>query len=211
MVKLTGPGMALKASGSIAETLTFSELLKRPYLKTYAKPFDPKTDNQLPIRAGMGFLGSSWKTLTLPQRKTWLPEAEALEYAPYHAYVALNMKRWNHWLAPSAEYPATEIGYSPIVEAMTVTPAEFQITVSVQAHLTKIPWAYSIMRAFHVWPDTPLWEWTILNVLANTSDRWTTFVDQPPHPGDFYYRARPFIDTGKWGPWGTIAWTTIPA
>jgi hypothetical protein len=211
MVKLTGPGMAQKASGSIADTLTFSELLKRPYLKTYAKPLDTKTENQLPIRAGMGFLGSTWKTLSLVQRKTWLPQAELLELAPYHAWVKLNMERWRTWRPPSREYPATETGYAAIATAMNVSPSEFQITVNVQAHLTSVPWGYSIIRVYNTWPGTPQWEWTVLNIITNTTDRWTTFVDEPPHPGDWFYRARPFNDLGKWGLWGPIAWTTIPA
>jgi len=109
MVKLKGPGLALDASGTLADEVTFSKYKGRAYLKTKGRPKQPNTEAQLAIRAMMTFLSSSWKTIPEPNKATWLPLATPGKTSPINAYQAYNLMRWRNFKAPTTTWPATEV------------------------------------------------------------------------------------------------------
>lgn len=101
MVKLKGPGQATGASGTLADTLTFSTWKGKAYLKTHAKPKQPRTNNQIAMRAILRFLSEQWKNVPAIEQAKWNTLANAATFSPFNAYQRLNLSRWRSQLSPT--------------------------------------------------------------------------------------------------------------
>ncbi len=198
MVKLKGPSLSTEASGKLANAIIFSASKKRAYLKSHAKPANPRTGPQTSIRAAMKFLSQAWKLLTPKDQATWNELAHQEMAAPYHAFIAYNHARWAEFLAPSKTYPAPEVG-PPIPRPLIVATGG----VGMVNLLNRQQYPYNDWGAFYFRSTNPLMIshhnncvlWMPLQaILINR------YVDTPLEPGTYYYQARNFSVDGLTSP-----------
>jgi len=131
MVKLTGPGLATKASGSLGEELIFSTWKGKAYVKQHRKPTQPRTGKQIGMRVTMAALSSAWKLATAPQHATWNELAAASNISAFNAHTAYNLSRWRDNNTPTRSWPATPT---------TVTRTWTSPTLAVQGRTITIAW-----------------------------------------------------------------------
>lgn len=105
MVKLTGPGLATKATGGLADALIFSSSKGRAYLKTKRKPKQPRTGAQIGMRAMMKFLAPAWSLTPGRDPTTWSDLATEAAISPFNAYLGYNLERWRNADPPTINYP----------------------------------------------------------------------------------------------------------
>lgn len=108
MVKTKGPALSLNATGSIKQLLSFGKTKGRSFLKKSSIPKNPRTGRQVGVRSMMGFLGNSWNNQVAGPGSGWDPIANEEGFAPYHAYVQANARRWNTFQAPGQDFPILE-------------------------------------------------------------------------------------------------------
>jgi hypothetical protein len=95
--------MSLDASGSLADTITFSKWKGRNYVRERVIPSNPKSGGQTGRRAMFTFLTQIWSGLTTGNKATWQPLADELVASPFNAFIRNNMKDWHNFLAPVQE------------------------------------------------------------------------------------------------------------
>lgn len=108
MVKLKGPGMARDASGSLAETVTFSKWKGTSYLKLHQKPKQPNAPKQIAMRAIVNFLSKIWNDLPPGDRTSWTALAAEKKISRLNAAVGFNLERWRGFHYPATQLPADE-------------------------------------------------------------------------------------------------------
>ncbi len=110
MVKLQGPMFSLAASGTIADTVTFSTWKGRPYARERVIPSNPKSGAQVGRRSMFTFLTQNWDAISTAFKATWQSTADDLIASPFNGYLSVNMKDWHNFLAPSQAFPADRLG-----------------------------------------------------------------------------------------------------
>lgn len=110
MVKLKGPMLGSRASGSLADTVTFAKQKGTHYARKHAAPTNPQSGLQVSMRAMMTFLSQQWKNLTTGNQATWSTAFPTEEIPNYNAFLKYNLERWRNSKGPSKRYPATEEG-----------------------------------------------------------------------------------------------------
>ena len=103
MVKVFGPAMSLDASGSLANTITFSKWKGRNYVRERVIPSNPKSGAQTGRRAMFKFLTQNWAALSVPEKATWQTLADELVASPFNAYLKFNMKNWHNFISPTQD------------------------------------------------------------------------------------------------------------
>ncbi len=101
MVKVFGPAMSLDASGSLANTITFSKWKGRNYVRERVIPSNPKSGAQTGRRAMFKFLTQNWAALGAGPQATWQTLADELVASPFNAYVKFNMQNWHNFISPT--------------------------------------------------------------------------------------------------------------
>lgn len=195
-MKLKGPLSSLKASGTVADVLTFSTSKKGAYAKTHRKPANPKTGLQVGSRAMVGFLAKEWRNLTAVQMATWFETAITEKVANYHVYIAANTRDWRHNLPPSKIYPRPE-ATAPYGKPWVFAGAK-QSAIKIQTNIWGAGnlWGYLIFRGTTS-GFTSNREHAIAAVHRAPSTN-TIYWDTPLEPGTYYYRTRPFSYDGVW-------------
>ena len=193
-MKLKGPSLSPEASGSLADVLTFSRSAKSPYAKKHAAPSNPKSGPQTAVRAMMRFLSQNWITLSPADVLTWETLAYDRQIAPYHAYIAENMKRWKTHRFPSKAYPATETVVIPATIYQNAFGGKAHIRVELVNGGGFLPWGFATYR--RTTPFGPLTWDQIVNVILRVGTGWNKWNDTPLTPGTYYYRSATFTDTG---------------
>ncbi len=107
MVKVYGPMMSLDATGTLADSVTFSKWKGRQYARERVIPSNPRSDAQIGRRAMFSFLAQQWQTLGDAEQATWQDLAEQLVASPFNAFLSTNIRNWHNFLAPSQTDPAT--------------------------------------------------------------------------------------------------------
>lgn len=196
MVKLKGPIHSGDATGSLAEVLSFLRGKTVTIAKKHARPANPKSPAQKGVRAMIRFLAEQWSLLSAPERASWRAAAAGKPYAAYHAYIKVNMDRWNTMRYPSAAYPAAEVLTPTTAPLLWLTPKVASIQIETNAVGSGACWAYvhfqSLTSGFTPSPQNAVW--------IKTRDAWSTiFLLTPVMPGTYYHRAIPFRRDGRAG------------
>lgn len=195
MVKCKGPLASAEAAGQVAAALIFTRTKRGTNLKTYAKPAQPKTDHQVPIRAAVRFLSKAWQPLTPAEKDTWRFPGADWNLTAYHAYLKYNLKRWRNYRGPSKEYPAAEI-----IPALVPSPhrayAGYRYAwTETNNYAANQQWALIIHRATTVhFPETFT---TIIAIQARPTTGYTIYKDTPLDPGHYYYSAQLITPDGN--------------
>lgn len=110
MVKLFGPAASLDASGSLAESITYSKWKGRNYLRTKKTPKDPRSALQVGTRACFAFCASNWQDMSSGAKANWDDLALQNSITPFNAYLAHNTQRWRRFKFPTQDPETAEVG-----------------------------------------------------------------------------------------------------
>lgn len=197
MVKLTGPCLSTEAHGKLANAVAFTTSKRGTSLKKHQAPKQPNTGKQLSARAIIKWLSENWKLLSDPQKATWTARAQHLHVARYHAFIAYNADRWNNFLAPSKEYPATETPPGPNSPTFQLLPRIKMARLRIGIPTGSIPWGLAVQRSTSP-IGIPTHDTTVHFMLQDAASVVFWF-DTPLATGTYYYKVQPFTETGLKG------------
>lgn len=203
MVKLKGPALGQRASGSLAQAVIFSNSRGRAYLKKSAKPKQPRTKPQVAMRAAATFLSPQWSVWVQAVRDTWIPKAKAAEISPFNAYQRDNLARLRNHLAPSAATPPTLLGNHASIDNFSVTGFTRRLRVKWNITNPNQGWGFKI---FHVSGTgiTPLWS-DLIGIAPSLYAGPLTWWWQQNVPGLYWIAYTRFAYTGWQNP-AAISW-----
>jgi len=198
MVTLKGPSISHAAGGALADVLTFTKTKRGTSAKKYSAPAQPRSGAQISVRAMIRFLSQWWSTLTPAQKASWNFLALDAQVAPYHAFIRGNMQRWNNFLTPSKEYPATQI-------LVPTSPSDNLGHADVDsAHLSQhfyypsdnigAVWYRDTVDAFPLTPDRVVYVQHRL-----MTKPWGRWRDTPLSTGSYWYVSFNFTIDGNQG------------
>lgn len=121
MVKVNGPMMSLDASGTLADTITFSKWKGRNYVRERVIPSNPKSGAQTGRRSMFKFLTQAWNAIAAGDQATFQDLADDIVASPFNAYLRINMQDWHNFLAPSEAF----------ARARSNTPSDNALTAAV--------------------------------------------------------------------------------
>ena len=201
MVKVLGPAMSLDASGSLAGTLVFSKWKGRNYIRQHVIPANPRSGGQVGVRAMFKFLAQDWAGLTAGNQATWEDRADDLVASPFNAFMSYNQRRWRDFNTPSIEDPATDVGTPPTGPTGVATPDVRSMTITLTDTVTPPDYGYAIFRSP---TGTFSLAWSNCIAVVPWSGAATTeYIDSPLEPGQYFYNAIGFLETGVEGADGT--------
>ena len=93
MASVKGPLMSLDASGSIADTITFSKWKGRNYVRQLVIPANPKSGLQVGVRSAFKFITQIWSTLSAGIQANWEELAAPDSITPLDAMVRYDQIR----------------------------------------------------------------------------------------------------------------------
>lgn len=195
MVKLTRPGLAQGASGTLADQLTFSNWKGKPTLKLKQDPRQPKAPGQKAMRAIMAFLSSGWSKLAPQFKDSWNALAAASNVSPFNAYQRENLRRWRSFLRPSASYPPAEIGNLGSGDQHAAT-----------GHVRYIEFKWRVVDAGEIWGQQvhlvtgnevlPKWN-DLIHIEPVIGTGWHTYQLRPFQPGLHWLCITRFTGDGR--------------
>jgi hypothetical protein len=197
MALVTGPLMSMEASGSIGGTLTFSKWKGRAYVRERVIPANPRSANQVGIRAMIKFLGSVWGDLTALIQSSYETAAAAASISPFNQYMKENMNLWVDGYAPKQTKDATPTHSGQALTTMTPTGGDNHVSLALAIASATNQWAIAIYRDDAEITDASRANCiAIIPVAAQTS---LTYVDGGLAPGTYHYRAATITDDGNFG------------
>lgn len=196
-MKVTGPGMSLSASGSLAGTLVYSRWKGRPYIRQLVIPSNPKSPAQTAFRGMWGFLSNQWKNFAPEDWALWVPLGEQGNYSPFNAYVKFNQDRWSH-----VQYPKMTPDIAPDTpgtwDDVTANAGVRLVDLSLTLDAVGDNWGAVIYRKVDTAPDGLFSE--AIAVVSLINDTPTHYVDTAVLPGvEYHYKAQPFSFGGVAG------------
>lgn len=87
MASVKGPLMSLDASGSVADTITFSKWKGRNYVRQLVIPANPQTGLQVGQRAAFKFLTQVWASLSATIQARWATLAAPKSITPLNEMI----------------------------------------------------------------------------------------------------------------------------
>jgi hypothetical protein len=202
MVKLTGPGLGHGARGALGDSVIFSTSKGRAYLKTHRKPKQPRTPDQIAMRAIMAFISSQWSAITAGDQATWDAPALPDNLSHINAYQRQNLTRWRNRQAPGNRYPILEDDDPGTGETLLATGGPQNVTLTVElTTAVNQNWAILLWHSTVATPD-PDWN-KLVHLFPYTAFGAQTWIHRNLTPGTHYYRT---IQTSKHGtlkPWRT--------
>jgi len=196
MARTVGPLMSLDASGSVANTITFSRWKGRSYVRQLVTPSNPRSALQLSTRAIMRFLSQAWTPdVSGADMATWDSLASADAISPFNAYTRNNLQRWTQFTSPTQAYPAAEVGTGPTYTTPPASTAGVrQATITGTVNVLNDGWGLMIFRSLST-GFTPARDNLI--GLANISAGGAfVYVDTPLVPATYYYNYRSITTDG---------------
>lgn len=121
MVKLIAPMLSLEARGGLGKAITFRQNKGRSTCSRWLRPPKRRTPAQNAIRGWNRRLSAAWANLSTANQQTWAQPADARAIAPYHAYLSVNMQRWNQQRGASQMWPPAESIAAPYQDVAGVT------------------------------------------------------------------------------------------
>ena len=201
MVKVAGPLMSFDASGTLANTATFSKWKGRNYVRQRVIPSNPKSALQVSTRAMLRFLSQHWASIAAPDKATWDDLAAASQISPFNAYVGRNGSRWREFQAPADAYPAAEAGTPPVAALTSATGGpsyiDLLLTLTTQNDCNGVILFRSPTDTFDTSRANAI---AVIELDAAAFAAGTlTYTDSGLDAGTYYYDARYFTDDGLLG------------
>lgn len=198
MVKLTGPGLAKAASGTLAGQLTFSNWKGRAYLKKHRKPKQPRTGGQVGMRAMLAFLSAQWTEISAEDQATWADLAASSSISPFNAYQKVNLGRWRNFQRPSQAHPATEDDQHALITFAVPYPFTRHFGFYFAVNPINDGWAVTI----HEVPDSgePIYWHNFQHAFPIPDTLWDYILITGVKPGLHWYAITTFSKAGKLPP-----------
>ena len=140
MAKPTGPLLSLGASGTIADTLTYSKWKGRPYIRTRVIPANPQTTEQTKTRNAFSWASDQWKNAPTLGRATWDRFAQGQVLSGRNAFIGRQTNALravtvvDTWIGS----PGAKGGLA--ASSLVVTPAALQLTYDVTVPTAPTGW-----------------------------------------------------------------------
>lgn len=147
MAKVDGPLFSFGASGSIADTMTFSRWKGRPYVRQHVIPSNPKSPSQMGGRWMWKFLSQIWAGLGTTAQATWDERASAAGISPFNAFISRNAKRWTEGEGPTQEYPAAETEEPTLPGNATISGSGSERTLDISWSVDPDTWGLALYGA----------------------------------------------------------------
>jgi hypothetical protein len=147
MAIVTGPLMSMSASGTVGNTLTYSNWKGRAYVRNRVDPANPKSGPQKGVRAMFRYLSMLWASLSGPNKATWDAAAAAAEISPFNAFLKENMNRWSNGHFPIEAANATPPTLGGTAPTIVATTGVGEVELAITHGGTYTADAYAIYRA----------------------------------------------------------------
>ena len=140
MAKPTGPLLSLTASGTIADTLTYSRWKGRPYIRTRVIPANPQTTEQSKTRNTFSWASDQWKNAPSLGRAPWDRFAQGQVLSGRNAFIGrqTNILRAVTVVDTWVGSPGAKGGIAAV--SLALTPAALQMTVDVTVPTAPTDW-----------------------------------------------------------------------
>lgn len=196
MARTVGPLMSLGASGSVANTITFSTWKGRPYVRQLVTPSNPKSPLQLSTRAIMKFLSQQWTpNIDAAEQATWEALGAADAISPFNAYTRENLRRWTQFTAPGQASPVTLTGTLPTWTTLPdATGGVRQATITWDLNTLNQAWGLLIFRST-TGGFTPSRD-NLVGVAYLATLTADSFIDTPLVPDTYFWNFIAFTSDG---------------
>jgi len=197
MVKVDGPMLSFTASGTLADTVTFSTWKGRAYARTRVIPKNPRSAPQRGIRQMMEFLTRQWTAVSASNRATWEPVADQTQISPFNAFIGRNLARWRNYRAPAQTPAAPETDNLPTLGTPTVSAVGRNIKIDVPITSPADGWGV-ILHISRTNGFTPGFSTATKTVPVPSSGPASAEIG-PWTPGTYYVRVVAFTRLGRMG------------
>lgn len=198
MATVTGPLFSVRASGTVAGAITFSEWKGRAVVRRHAIPANPRSGGQLSVRAMMKFLSQQWDGLSSAEQTSWDDRAAVTNISAFNAYVKYNMARWGANDLPSKNDPATEDDTAGVISTPLATPQSRAILVGVTVDTLNQNWGIAIFGGLTAAMGVTRNE--LIQVIPAQAAQAFTWLHYPLTPNIArYYRAYGLSEAGVIG------------
>lgn len=155
MAKLSGGLFSLSASGTLADTLTYSRWKGISYARTRVIPANPQTTDQTQTRSVFSFLQSLYKRLPGIGAEPWIASAVGNPLTPINAFLKANISplRTQTDLDLMVLSPGSGGGLPPT--AAVNTPGSGQISIAVTAPTPPTGWTVISAQAIALRDQDP--------------------------------------------------------
>jgi len=130
MASVKGPLMSMDASGSVADTITFSKWKGRNYVRQLVIPANPQSGLQMGVRATFKFVTQIWATLSETIQGHWEDLARTQSITPLNAMVQYDQTRGRQDFGMKQDPTVAEgaVEAAPVGGAATAQPKSLKIT-----------------------------------------------------------------------------------
>lgn len=155
MATVTGGLMSLSASGTIADTLTYSRWKGIPYVRQRIIPANPRSVDQTDTRQVFAFLQNLYKRFPAIASEPWIAAAVGNPMTPMNVFMKSNLSglRGETDLANLVMSPGNAGGLPPV--SMIVTPGSGSITLAVTAPTPPAGWTLTAAQGMAVLDQDP--------------------------------------------------------
>lgn len=94
MARVKGPLFSIDASGSVANTITFSKWKGRNYVRQHVIPQNPQSATQVNVRTAWDLLVVSFQGEAAPEKASWNVFADQFNMSGFNQYVSRGMKEY---------------------------------------------------------------------------------------------------------------------
>lgn len=191
MASVRGPLFGLAASGTIADTLTFSVWKGRAYVRQTVTPANPRSALQRSVRSIVSFTSKNYNALSTTDKGYWKTAAEVGNITPMNAFVrdAENRRKLN---TGPRENPITPAGSAPNAPTSPVaTGGNKQFTFTWVDSTSSDHYA-TMIYASETTGFTP----GPSNLIAVIIDGVNTVTITQLEPGTWYIKAKAVSTTG---------------
>lgn len=194
MVKLTGPGLAKAASGTLGDQLIFSNWKGKAYLKKHARPKQPNSEKQLAMRAMMRFLSQEWTNIIDLYKETWEPPALAADISPFNVYQRENLARWRNYQYPGQVFPVPDTGTPPYLASDDLDCLGNHAKLRAQLGALNDGWGVAFFRSSEGAAPTR-WD-QLVHIMHATGGAWHEWDFYPTTAGTYHFAWNKFSNGG---------------
>lgn len=194
MARVDAGALSIGASGTIAQTLTFSRWKGRPYVRQRVIPSNPRSGGQVGMRSFMRWGSRVWSGLSTANKATWESLADASAISPFNAFISRGQVNARNNLGYQREYPAE----SSSPPGAPTTPAATAVTRGLSLSWTD-PGTGSLFGVIIYRSTTTGFTPAPSNVVQVVDAGVEEWIDTPLDPDTYYYVLKGFDFAGVLG------------
>lgn len=177
MAKITGPFMALGASGTIAKTLTASKWKGQPYLRQRVIPANPQSASQQAVRGAFAMASELWKNADALLIAPWDRFAQGQVKTGRNAFIGsfTGFNQGQVDISNTVFSPGAKGGVAPA--SAIATPGSSQLSIAITPSATPTGWTLQACIASCILNQDPSAPTEFTSVTdEDTSDPYTVVL-----------------------------------